>query len=60
MRVLVTPDYRTLSEEAAALVARVGAPVPSPRVFVDGKPVAPAADGTVSLRGSHVIEVLRR
>jgi Bacterial alpha-L-rhamnosidase 6 hairpin glycosidase domain/Bacterial alpha-L-rhamnosidase C-terminal domain len=41
-----------------ALVARVGVPFPSPRVFVDGRLVAPAADGTVSLRGSHVVEVL--
>ena len=56
----VAGGYVLRLDAPAALVARVGAPVPSPRVFVDGKPVAPAADGTVSLRGSHVIEVLRR
>jgi len=43
-----------------SLLARVGAPVASPRVLVDGKPVAAAPDGTVSLRGSHVIEVLQQ
>jgi hypothetical protein len=39
------------------LAARVGAPVANPRFLVDGKPVTPAADGTVTLHGSHVIEV---
>ena len=55
----VAGGYVLRLEAPAALVARVGAPVPSPRLFVDGRPVAAAADGTVSLRGSHVIEVLR-
>ena len=40
------------------LVARVGAPVAQPRVVVDGKAVNPAADGTVTVSGSHTIEVL--
>jgi hypothetical protein len=42
----------------SALLARVGAPVTSPRVLVDGTSAAPGADGTVTVRGSHVIEVL--
>jgi hypothetical protein len=46
-------------EAPASLLARVGAPVQRPQVFVDGRRVALAADGTVSLRGSHVVEVLR-
>jgi hypothetical protein len=46
-------------EAPASLLARVGAPVRRPQVFVDGRRVAPAADGTVSLRGSHLVEVLR-
>ena len=41
------------------LLARVGAPVANARVLVDGRVVGAAADGTVSVRGSHVIEVLR-
>ena len=43
-----------------SLLARVGAPVSDARILVDGKPVVPATDGTVSLRGSHVVDVLRR
>jgi len=54
----IVGGYVLRLEAPPALLARVGVPVPSPRVLVDGRPVAPAADGTVSLRGSHVVEVL--
>jgi hypothetical protein len=43
-----------------SLTARIGAPVAAPRVLVDGKAATPAADGTVTVRGSHLIEVLGR
>src|SRR5207248_9948481 len=54
----VPGGYVLRLEAPVALVARVGAAVTSPRVLVDGKPAAAAADGTVSLRGSHVVTVL--
>lgn len=47
--------YVVRLEAPRSLVARVGAPVSSPRVLVDGKAVASAADGTVTVRGSHTI-----
>jgi hypothetical protein len=56
----VPGGYMLRLQAPASLLARVGAPVPSPRVLVDGKQVAAAPDGTVSLRGSHVIEVLQQ
>lgn len=56
----ISHGFELRLQAPASLLARVGAPVRNPRVFVDGKPVVPAADGTVRLRGSHIVDVLSR
>jgi hypothetical protein len=56
----VAGGYLLRLQAPPALAARVGAPVPNPQVLVDGKRVPPAADGTVTLHGAHVIEILHQ
>ena len=54
----IAGGYVLRLEAPSRLVARVGVPVPNPDVLVDGKPAATSSDGTLLLRGSHVIEVV--